>query len=76
MAPWVQILLGVCAVALTGALVAALLALRTSALRAERVLALVERDVPPLSSEAAQLSALASGPDGVSSDATATADGE
>jgi uncharacterized protein YoxC len=46
--PWLQILLGLCLVAVTIALVPAIVALRGVARRAERVLAIVESDLQPL----------------------------
>ncbi len=51
MQPWLQAVLALCAVLLTVALIPALLALRRAGERAERVLASVERDLPPLTGE-------------------------
>ncbi len=51
MAPWAQVLLVACAVALSAVLVSVLLALRKTAVRAESVLGLVERDLHPMTSE-------------------------
>lgn len=49
--PWVPVLLSLCAVGLTIALVLALLALRRAALGLERVLARVEQEIAPLAAE-------------------------
>ena len=51
MTPWAQIVLVVCAVALTVTLVSVLLAVKKTALRAESMLGLVEREVRPMASE-------------------------
>jgi len=48
MQPWAQVVLIVCAVALTAALVAAILALRRTLTRTEAVLAIVEQELRPL----------------------------
>jgi uncharacterized protein YoxC len=48
MQPWAQIVLVVCAVALTGALVAAMLALGRTLRRADAVLEIVEQELRPL----------------------------
>jgi uncharacterized protein YoxC len=48
MQPWAQGVLIACAVALTGALVAAILALRRTLRRTEAVLAIVEQELRPL----------------------------
>ena len=48
MQPWVQIVLSVCALALTAALVAAILALRGALRRTDAVLAIVEQELRPL----------------------------
>jgi hypothetical protein len=52
MPPWIAIVLALCAVAVTVALVALLLALRRAGQRAERVLTVVERELEPLVLEA------------------------
>jgi hypothetical protein len=52
MQPWVQVVLVVCAVALTAALVAAALALRRAMGRTEAVLAILEQELRPLVSQA------------------------
>jgi len=52
MQPWTQALLAVCAVALTAAVVALLLALRRTVQRAERVLGIVEEEFRPLIAQA------------------------
>lgn len=52
MQPWMQALLVVCALALTAAVVALLLALRGAVQRAERVLAIVEQELRPLIAQA------------------------
>jgi hypothetical protein len=46
--PWAQIVLIACAVVLTAALVAAILALRRALLRTDAVLAIVEEELRPL----------------------------
>lgn len=48
MQPWIQVLLVLCAVALTAAVVALLLALRRAVLRTERVVGIVEDELRPL----------------------------
>lgn len=48
MQPWAQAVLVMCAVALTAALVAVILALRQTVRRAERILAIVELELRPL----------------------------
>ena len=48
MQPWVQAVLVVCAVALTAALVAAILAVRGALRRADAVLTIVEQELRPL----------------------------
>jgi uncharacterized protein YoxC len=48
MQPWAQIVLVVCAVAVTGALVAAILALRQTLRRTGAVLEIVEQELRPL----------------------------
>ena len=48
MAPWLQLVAAACAVALTVALVAVLIALRRSLVRLGAVLAVVERELRPL----------------------------
>jgi uncharacterized protein YoxC len=48
---WAEIVLVVCAVALTVSLLAAVAALRRTAERAERVVALIEHELPPLVGE-------------------------
>jgi uncharacterized protein YoxC len=48
MQPWVQTVLVVCAVALTAALVAAILAVRGALRRADAVLTIVEQELRPL----------------------------
>jgi uncharacterized protein YoxC len=48
MQPWVQAVLAVCAVALTAALVAAILAVRGTLRRADAVLTIVEQELRPL----------------------------
>lgn len=48
MNPWVQALLALCAVALTAALLPALLALGRAARRSDNVLAIVEQELRPL----------------------------
>jgi uncharacterized protein YoxC len=55
MPPWAQIALVVCAVVLTAVLVAALLALRRTAVRAESLMRAVEGEVKPLTVEATAL---------------------
>jgi hypothetical protein len=52
MQPWAQIVLIACAVALTGALVSAILALRRTLRRADAVLEIVEQEVRPLIAQA------------------------
>jgi uncharacterized protein YoxC len=52
MPPWLLVVLALCAVAVTVTLVPALLALRRVGERAERVLAVIERDLEPLVREA------------------------
>jgi hypothetical protein len=52
MLPWVQIVLILCVVAITIALIPALLALRRAGERAERVLALAEQELRPLVGQA------------------------
>ena len=52
MQPWAQIVLLACAVVLTGALVAASLALRRALLRADAVLAILEQELRPLIGQA------------------------
>jgi len=51
MHPWAQAVLVVCVVAVTVALVPALVALRRASERAERVLALAEQELRPLATE-------------------------
>ena len=51
MTPLAQAVIVVCIVLLTGALIATLLALKKTALRAESVLHLVEREVRPMASQ-------------------------
>jgi hypothetical protein len=51
MHPWAQLVIVVCVVAVSVALVGALLALRRVGERAERVLALAEQELPPVVSE-------------------------
>jgi hypothetical protein len=53
--PWVQIVLVLCVVAVTIALIPSLLALRRASERAERVLMLVEQELRPLVSQAQAL---------------------
>jgi len=48
MQPWAQMVLVACAVALTGALVAAILALRQTLRRADMVLEIVEQELRPM----------------------------
>jgi len=48
MQPWAQILLIICAIALTGALVSAIVALRRTLRRADAVLGIVEQELRPL----------------------------
>jgi uncharacterized protein YoxC len=48
MQPWAQLVLVACAVALTGALVAAILALRRTLQRADAVLEIVEQELRPM----------------------------
>jgi len=48
MPPWIQVVLVLCAVALTAAVVALLLALRRAVLRTERVVGIVEDELRPL----------------------------
>jgi uncharacterized protein YoxC len=48
MQPWAQLVLVACAVALTGALVAAILALRRTLRRADAVLEIVEQELRPM----------------------------
>lgn len=48
MQPWVQIVLIVCAIALTAALVSAIVALRWTLRRADAVLGIVEQELRPL----------------------------
>ncbi len=55
MPPWAQIVLVACAVILTVALVAALVALRRTALRADTVLSLVEGQLRPLTTQVTAL---------------------
>jgi uncharacterized protein YoxC len=52
MQPWAQLVLVVCAVALTAALVAAILALRKALSRTEAVLTIVEQELRPLIGQA------------------------
>src|SRR5918994_1481293 len=52
MQPWVQLVLIACAVALTAALVAAVLALRGALRRTEAVLQIVEQELRPLIGQA------------------------
>jgi uncharacterized protein YoxC len=52
MLPWAQAVLIVCAVVLTAALVAAILALRRALLRTDAVLAIVEQELRPLIGQA------------------------
>jgi uncharacterized protein YoxC len=52
MHPWAQVVLVVCAVALTAALVAAILALRQVLRRTDAVLAVVEQELRPLIGQA------------------------
>src|SRR5919108_3930867 len=52
MQPWVQAVLLVCAVALTAALVAAILALRRALSRTDAVLTIVEQELRPLIGQA------------------------
>ena len=61
MLPWLQILLALCVVAITIALVPTLLALRRTSERAERVLALAEQELRPLVDELRELSRQARG---------------
>jgi uncharacterized protein YoxC len=51
MQPWAQMVLVACAVALTGALVAAILALRRTLRRADAVLEIVEQELRPMVSQ-------------------------
>jgi ABC-type transporter Mla subunit MlaD len=53
--PWVQIVLVLCVIAMTIALVPALLALRRASERAERVLMLAEQELRPLVGQAQAL---------------------
>jgi hypothetical protein len=53
--PWAQAVLAVCAVAVSAAVVYLLLEVRRVAARADRLLALVEREVLPMAGEAAAL---------------------
>ncbi len=55
MHPWAQLVLVVCAVAVTLALVAALVAMRRASERAERLLALAEQELRPLATEMHEL---------------------
>lgn len=48
MAPWLQLVVAACALALTIALVAVLIAVRRSLLRVDAVLAVLEREIRPL----------------------------
>jgi uncharacterized protein YoxC len=57
MIPLAQAVIVVCLVALTGVLISTLIALRKTAIRAESVLALLERDIPPLASQIESLTA-------------------
>ena len=52
MQPWAQIVLIACAVALTGALVSAILALRRTLRRTDAVLEIVEQELRPLIGQA------------------------
>ena len=52
MQPWTQALLALCAIALTAAVVALLLALRRAVQRAEGVLGIVEEELRPLVAQA------------------------
>jgi uncharacterized protein YoxC len=52
MPPWLAAVLALCAVVLSAALVAVLLALRRTVLRGESVLAIVEQELRPLVAEA------------------------
>jgi uncharacterized protein YoxC len=52
MQPWIQVVLLACAVALTAALVAAVLALRGALRRADAVLQIVEQELRPLIGQA------------------------
>jgi uncharacterized protein YoxC len=51
MQPWAQMVFVACAVALTGALVAAILALRRTLRRADAVLEIVEQELRPMVSQ-------------------------
>jgi len=57
MIPLTQAVIVVCIVALTGVLVSTLIALRRTAIRAESVLALLEREIQPLAHQAESLTA-------------------
>ena len=52
MQPWTQVVVAVCAVALTAAVIALLLALRRTVQRAEGVLGIVEDELRPLIAQA------------------------
>jgi uncharacterized protein YoxC len=52
MQPWAQLVLVVCAVAVSGALVAAILALRQTLRRSDAVLEIVEQELRPLIGQA------------------------
>ncbi|MBI1846130.1 MAG: DUF948 domain-containing protein [Candidatus Rokubacteria bacterium] len=54
---WVQVILVLCAIALTAALVPVLIALRRTAQQAERVLVSVEQELAPLAAEVRRLAA-------------------
>lgn len=57
MTPWAQAVVVICVVVVTTALVVALLALRKTAIRAESVLHLVERELRPMASQLESLAA-------------------
>jgi uncharacterized protein YoxC len=57
MMPWAQAVIVLCIVALTGALISTLLALKKAALRAESLLLQVEREIRPMASQLESLSA-------------------
>jgi uncharacterized protein YoxC len=61
MIPLAQAVIVVCTVALTGVLISTLLAIRKTALRAESVLAQVEREIRPLASQIESLTGELSG---------------
>ena len=52
-----QVVIVVCIVALTGVLISTLLALRKTAIRAESVLALLEREIQPMASQVESMAA-------------------